>query len=56
MLELLPFVVCNCFDEKVVCTTYFYLFFGCEVEGGGLGNDDGGYGVFESAGGIYTIV
>jgi hypothetical protein len=43
-------------DEKVVCTTYFYLLFGCEVEGGGLGKDDGGYGVFESAGGIYTIV
>ncbi len=34
MLELLPVDVCNCLDEKVACTTIFYLFFGCEVEGG----------------------
>jgi hypothetical protein len=34
MFELLPVDVCNCFDEKVVYTTIFYLFFGCEVEGG----------------------
>jgi hypothetical protein len=34
MLELLPVDVCNCFDEKVVYTNIFCLFFGFEVEGG----------------------